>query len=59
MTYEPMPETDGGADFSLVTFDPKPRCVLHGAMNKVTPSPPGFWRCVHSWSCRAGCQESA
>lgn len=56
--YESLPATDGGADANLVTLvDDKPHCTLHGAMNKVSPSPPGIWRCVHSWSCRAGVKE--
>lgn len=66
--YYEMPQEQGGADFSLVrVVDNKPFCIagergsyLHGAMNKVTPSPPdgpGFWRCIASWKCRAGCQE--
>jgi hypothetical protein len=62
--YVPMPEDNGGADFDLVEYDKngKPRCKLHGAMNKVSPSPPGFWRCVTTAGakfnpCRAGCME--
>jgi hypothetical protein len=62
--YIPMPDTEGGADFALVEPGDlgKPSCVLHGAMNKVSPSPPGYWRCVTTAgpkvnSCRAGCME--
>lgn len=53
-------QSNGGADFTLVEPDKngKPSCREHGAMNKVTPSPPGFWRCIHSWSCRAACREN-
>jgi hypothetical protein len=60
MTYEPMPDTDGGADYTLVELDQygKPSCTRHGAMNKVTPSPPGYWRCLHISGCRAGAQEA-
>lgn len=67
--FEPMPDDDG--DFSLVTFDAagKPSCVKHGAMNKLSPSPPegtGTWRCIttnggyrgQGGGCRAGCRES-
>jgi hypothetical protein len=43
-------------DTLLVTFDPKPRCVNHGAMNRVSED--GLWRCVHSWKCRAGWSAS-
>jgi hypothetical protein len=59
--YKPMPETDGGADFSLVRFDEwgKPTCLQHGAMNKVSEV---FWRCIATAGakynpCRAGCME--
>ena len=57
--YEAMPDANGGADLSRVTTDSfgKPACTLHGAMNKVTPSPPGWWRCLHISGCRAGCAE--
>lgn len=62
--YVPMPESDGGADFSLVRLDgfDKPACRLHGAMNKVSDTPPGFWRCIATAGaktngCRAGCME--
>lgn len=60
MTIEPLPETDGGASFDLVKLDAfgKPSCVNHGAMNKVSESPPGFWRCLHLSRCRAGCRET-
>lgn len=64
-------EGKGGADFSLVRVGAlgKPACVHHGSMNKVTPSPPGIWRCItlsglgrHDEGtrpnpCRAACQE--
>lgn len=60
--YSAMPETDGGADFTLVSFDKrgKPSCVHHGAMSKVSEI---FWRCITTAGpkfnpCRAGCQES-
>lgn len=59
--YAPMPESDGGADFALVKIatDGKPRCMKHGAMNKVSEL---FWRCITTSGpkhnpCRAGCQE--
>lgn len=63
--YAPMDDDDkGGADFTLVELDRwnKPSCVLHGAMNKVSPSPPGLWRCVTTAGpktngCRAACME--
>lgn len=58
-TYVAMDDQGkGGADFSLVGSDQwgKPSCARHGAMNKVTPSPPGLWRCLQG-TCRAGCQE--
>ncbi|MCP3949447.1 hypothetical protein [Herbaspirillum sp.] len=56
--YGPMPDTDGGADYSLVELvNAKPSCKTHGAMNKVTPTPPGYWRCLTDGHCRAGCQE--
>lgn len=67
MNYVPMDDSDdkGGSDFSLVTLDKKwgkPSCVHHGAMNKVSPSPPGLWRCITTAGpkvngCRAGCRE--
>ena len=57
---EPLPATDGGAAWELVELrDGKPACKRHGAMNKVSPSPPeggGFWRCLQE-RCRAGCRE--
>lgn len=58
--YHPMPDTDGGADYNLVTLDQhgKPSCRSHGAMNKVSPGPEGWWRCLHLSGCRAGCAES-
>ena len=58
--YQPMPDTDGGANWDLVAIgdDGKPSCRLHGAMNKVSPTPPGFWRCLTTGTCRAGCMES-
>lgn len=63
--YYPMPPDNGGADFSLVEIGDlgKPSCKHHGAMNKVSPSPPGFWRCVATAGpkinpCRAGCMET-
>ena len=62
--YAPLPDDNGGANFDLIGVDTygKPRCKLHGAMNKVSPSPPGFWRCIALSGvkfnpCRAGCQE--
>lgn len=64
--YVPMPPENGGGDFTLVAFgaDGKPRCIEHGAMNKVSPSPPGYWRCISTSGakhnpCRAGCMERA
>ena len=40
-SYEPLPATDGGAAWELVELrDGKPACKRHGAMNKVSPSPP-------------------
>jgi hypothetical protein len=51
----------GASDFDLVTFDRwgKPTCRIHGAMNKVSPSPPGTWRCLGGLArCPAGCQEA-
>lgn len=63
--YVPMGDGGkGGADFSLVRVrDGKPECVRHGAMNKVSPSPPGYWRCIttsgpKSNGCRAACEEA-
>jgi len=70
--YVPIVETDdfrahsadtnsGGSDFSLVVMDRygKPACRDHGAMNKVSPSPPGIWRCPGGLArCPAGCQEA-
>jgi hypothetical protein len=54
----------GGADFTIVRLDRwgKPSCALHGAMNKVSPSPPGLWRCITTAGpknngCRAACME--
>lgn len=46
MIFKPLPETDGGGDWSLVRLgvDCKPECVKHGAMNKVSPD--GIWRCI-------------
>lgn len=63
--YVPMDDdAPGGADFTLVEFDRwgKPSCVNHGAMNKVSPSPPGLWRCITTAGakingCRAACME--
>lgn len=58
--YGPMPETDGGADFMKVRVGlcKKPECREHGAMNKVSPGPAGFWRCLTGLGgCRAGCME--
>lgn len=59
--YYSMPQTDGGADFDLILIgiDGLPRCIEHGAMNKVSPTPPGLWRCLAdgAGTCRAGCQE--
>lgn len=62
-TYVPMPESDGGADFSLVYMDAwgKPTCWKHGAMNKVSEV---FWRCITTSGakhnpCRAGCADAA
>lgn len=64
--YVPMEDDGkGGADYTLVTLDErfgKPACVLHGAMNKVSPSPPGLWRCITTAGpkingCRAACME--
>lgn len=55
MKFEPLPDTDGGADIDKVVLkEDKPHCIEHGAMNKVSPM---IWRCVHSWPCRAGCME--
>jgi hypothetical protein len=68
-TYIPLPvDEKGGADFNLVVLkrdEVTPHCVEHGAMNKVSPSPPeggGFWRCIalagpKKNPCRAGCME--
>lgn len=57
--WHPLPDTSGGADLDRVSRDRfgKPTCRMHGAMNKVSPSPPGIWRCLHISGCRAGCQE--
>lgn len=66
-TFEPMPDDNGGSDFDLVFIaDGKPSCLEHGAMNKVSPSPPdggGYWRCITASGpkrnpCRAGCRET-
>lgn len=65
--YVPLEdEGKGGADFSLVTIERrcfKPACRLHGAMNKVSESPPGIWRCITTAGpkvngCRAACREA-
>lgn len=59
--YVPLPHTEGGADFSLVSIgdDGKPRCREHGAMNKVSPPPQAYWRCLGGLArCPAGCMES-
>lgn len=66
--YVSLPSSEGGADISLVITEEglnlgKPTCVLHGAMNKVSPSPPGYWRCITTSGakfnpCRAGCMEA-
>lgn len=56
-----LPESEGGADFSLVKTDKdgKPRCSVHGAMNKVSPPPEAYWRCLGGLDrCPAGCMES-
>lgn len=51
------------ANISLVEIDELgyPRCILHGAMNKVSKE--GIWRCITTHTrtldngCRAGCME--
>lgn len=65
--YVPLADQEkGGGDFSLVTLDAfgKPSCRLHGAMNKVSPAPANYWRCITTSGakvngCRAACQEAA
>jgi hypothetical protein len=48
-TYIPIDDNEkGGADFSLVVIGDmgKPACKDHGAMNKISEYPPGYWRCI-------------
>lgn len=57
--FTELPDDNGGADIDKVTVynlvDGTPHCKDHGAMNKVSEF--GYWRCIHSWKCRAGCRE--
>ena len=60
LSLQSLPESEGGADLSLVRLgkDGKPECVRHGAMNKL--SPVGIWRCISTTGtngrrCDAGC----
>ena len=60
MNLAPLAAEHGGADltFVYVGADGKPWCREHGALNKVSPSPPGIWRCLGGLvRCPAGCQE--